>query len=111
MNKPLDFVRFRVTLAMDEMRAYIVQAFTPKEIEPVVDAALERARAEFPAYMKQETDAAIREAVTEAIKSVARPWQMRHALEQELRPAILRALARGYAEAAAEAEKTKEVKP
>ena len=103
----LDFVRLRATLCLEDMRAYVMQAFTPKEVEPIVEAALAEALLNLPAQIKREATAGINEAVTKSIKEAINPWRLQEELTKKLRPILLRAIADSYREAAEYYEREK----
>jgi hypothetical protein len=82
-------LRLKATLTVEEMRAYVMQAFSPEQVTLAVDYALDQAVNEFPAMVQQEMEKAMRELAKNAVRSAIEPWGMSDAMGK-MQPQLMR---------------------
>jgi hypothetical protein len=99
MSQP-NLLKLRAELVVDQMRAYVMEAFRPEQVEGIVEDALARAFHALPASIQGDVDEAVREAVRRIVKQAASNYGMEERLAKAIRPALLRAIGNEYLEAA-----------
>lgn len=92
MSAPRDFVKFSVDLRLQEMRAYIMQAFTPEIVEAALERAFEDAKARFPEYLRNEIDGALRDLARSTAQGAVNRYTIRDEIEKVIGPAVRAAL-------------------
>ncbi len=104
-RNPPNLLRLRAELTIDQMRAYVMDAFTPEMVGGALDAALEGAVARLPNSIASEVDAAVRDTVQKAVREAINPYTLHAEIAKSIRPTLLRVIAREYMRAATRAEK------
>lgn len=85
-------LKFSLTAKVHEMRAYIMQAFAPSQLEAVVGDELERAMRGVPEHINAEVNAAVRDICREQVKHAVAGLQWNQGVTDAIKVAVLREL-------------------
>ena len=108
-NAP-NLLRMTASLKIEEMRAYVAQAFTPEQVTQIVDHAFDEAVRQFPEHVRQEVERAVREVAQQSVKRALSSWTIEEEVRKALAPHLLTAVASAFA-AASDYDKRHRVKP
>lgn len=100
-----DLLRLTLHARIEEMSAYIMNAFSPEQVKEVVDAAAERAIRDLPARMAEQADGAVRETARNAINRAFAGIVFDEAFMREVRLGVMRGLVAAATETLAREER------
>ena len=91
MSAP-SLLKFSLTAKVHEMRAYIMQAFAPSQLEAVVGDELERAMASVPQHVNEAVNTAVRDICHEQVKHAVSGLRWNEEVNDAIKVAVLREL-------------------
>lgn len=97
MSQP-DLFRLTIQARLHEMRAYIMEAFNPKKIEPLLDLALKDAEYMLPLELKIQIEQGVKDAVKVAVHNAFRSITYDENLQKSIKENVIRAIGKAMLE-------------